>query len=292
MRKILIPFDFTEPSFNALNYGIEIADRFDLKIDLLYTVDDKIYNEFDASEKQNNLIFSTSEKLKKIDQDLQKIMGRPDCKGVITAYKVKAGDEVSNVDNYIKNNEMDLVIVGSSRSATSDVGKLVRLAVCPVISVKRFCSFNEGEMNILFASDFTDNNPTIVNKLKQFALGVEAKIHLLRINTPENFLNSSQSEQRMLKFKTRNGLSNCTINTHAHTSIEKGIIEFNSKINADMIGLVTHGESQVSQWFHPSGTETLINKVNTTPVMTFNIEIELLKEYVIKPLLKQGEKYE
>lgn len=284
MRKILIPFDFTESSFNALNYGVEIARKFDLKIDLLYNVDDEIYSKSNNLEDEKNFAFTASEKLKKIDEDIQKIMQRPDCTELITAYKVKSGDEVANIDDYIKKNEIDLVVAGSSENKVFDIEKLVRLSVCPVISVKRFCSFGDGIKNILLASDFTEKNPTITNWLKIFASELQAKIHLLRVNTPENFLNNSQSEQRMLKYKTQNGLSNCTINTYAHTIVEEGILEFNSKINADLIVLVTNGRSRISQWFNPSGTEELVKKVKITPIMTFNVEIEELKGYFIKPL--------
>jgi nucleotide-binding universal stress UspA family protein len=287
IKKILIPFDFKEPSFNALNYGIEIARKFNLKIDLLYNVDDKIFNEPDYLVNEKNFSFSASEKLKKIDEDIQKVMHRPDCYSLITTYEVKSGDKISNIDTYVKKNGIDLVVIGSSMHETFDIEKLVRLSVCPVLSVKRFCSFGEGINDIIFASDFSENNPTITNWLKLFASGLQAKIHLLRINTPENFVNSSQSEQRMLKFKTKNGLSNCTINTYDHSLVKKGIIEFNSKIKADLIVLVTHGRSQISQWFNPSGTEELIQKVKTTPIMTFNVEIEERKGYTIKPLAGQ-----
>ena len=288
IKKILIPFDFSEPSFNALNYGIKMANKFDAKIDLLCHINDKVYN------MSNNLVdkdlsFSTSEKLKKTDENIQKIIQRPDCVDLVDTYTVKSGDEIKNIIEHEKKNSIDFVIVGAFETNTSDREKLVRLSICPVIIVKHFCSFDEGIKHILFASDFDKNTPTIANFLKLFTSVLQAQIHLLRINTWENFLHSSQSEQRMLKFKARNGLNKCTLNVYDHSIVEEGIMEFTSKINIDLLALVTHGRSQISQWFSPSVTEELVHRINAIPIITFNIEIENRKEYIIKPLPQQNQ---
>jgi nucleotide-binding universal stress UspA family protein len=284
MKKILIPFDFSESALNALNYGIKIANVIDAKIDLLCHVDgDDIYNSpTNLANKKLSLL--AAEKLKKTDAIIQKLLQRPDCRGLIATHKVKSGDEVKNIIDYEKENMIDLVIVGTPETNTSDREKLVRLSICPTIVVQQFCSFDEGIKNIIFASDFDEIYPTSTNWLKLFASALQAEIHLVRINTFENFLNNSQSEQRMLKFKTRNGLKKCTLNTYDHTIVEEGIMEFASKSNADLLALVTQGRSQVSRWCNSSGTEELIHRVNSVPIIAFHAEIEKMKGYPIIPI--------
>jgi nucleotide-binding universal stress UspA family protein len=287
MKKILIPFNFSEPAVNALNYGIKIAEKFDAKIDLLCHVkDDEIYDISNNLEGQK-LSFLASEKLKNIDENIQKILQRPDCHDLIASYEVKSGDEIKNIVEYEKENMMNLVIVGTPETNTADREKLVRLSICPVIVVPRFCSCDQGIMHIIYASNFDKNYPVIGNWLKLFAFTLKAKIHLLRINTPDNFLNSSQSKQRMLQFKNRSGLKKCTINTYDHIIVEEGIMEFTSTQNTDLLALVTHRRSEVSRWFNSSGTEKLVHKVNAVPIITFNAEIEEMRGYTIIPFPDQ-----
>ena len=62
------------------------------------------------------------------------------------------------------------------------------------------------------------------------------------------------------------------INTHIYndTSVEKGILNFANEINANLIGMGTHGRKGISHFFNGSISEDLVNHANM-PVMTFKI---------------------
>ena len=62
------------------------------------------------------------------------------------------------------------------------------------------------------------------------------------------------------------------IKTHVYndTSVEKGILNFANEINANLIGMGTHGRKGISHFFNGSVSEDLVNHANM-PVMTFKI---------------------
>ena len=53
-------------------------------------------------------------------------------------------------------------------------------------------------------------------------------------------------------------------------SVEQGILNFASKINAGLIGIGTHGRKGLAHFFNGSISEDIVNHANR-PVVTFKI---------------------
>ncbi|MCP4975162.1 MAG: universal stress protein, partial [Maribacter sp.] len=60
------------------------------------------------------------------------------------------------------------------------------------------------------------------------------------------------------------------VEIHNDYSIEKGILNYGEKINADIIGIPTHGRKGLSHFFMGSIGEDIANHSNV-PVVTFKI---------------------
>ena len=60
--------------------------------------------------------------------------------------------------------------------------------------------------------------------------------------------------------------------THIYNdaNVEKGILNFAKSINADLIGMSTHGRKGLSHFFNGSISEDLVNHAKR-PVVTFKI---------------------
>ena len=95
-------------------------------------------------------------------------------------------------------------------------------------------------------------------------------MHLLMVNTPNNFVTTSEAETRMQNFIKAFDYSNYTINIYNETTIEKGIMNFSQSIKADLIGMSTHGRQGISHFFNGSISEDLVNHAKR-PVITFKI---------------------
>jgi nucleotide-binding universal stress UspA family protein len=68
------------------------------------------------------------------------------------------------------------------------------------------------------------------------------------------------------------GVDTSSITTHIYNdvNVEKGILHFAKSIDADLIGMSTHGRKGLSHFFNGSISEDLVNHAKR-PVITFKI---------------------
>ncbi len=109
------------------------------------------------------------------------------------------------------------------------------------------------------------------NEAQKFAETTGAKLHLLFVNTPREFKTTAQANETISNFVKDVENKNFTINIYNHTSIERGILQFAQDVNAQLIGMSTHGRKGLSHFFNGSVSEDLVNHANM-PVITFKIE--------------------
>jgi len=114
-----------------------------------------------------------------------------------------------------------------------------------------------------------DNEETYKQAVK-FAEAFNAKIHLLMVNTANNFMTSAEAKARINDFISGQTFKNYTITIHNDTSVEQGILNFSKEIDADLIGISTHGRQGIAHFFNGSISEDLVNHA-TRPVITFKI---------------------
>ena len=65
-------------------------------------------------------------------------------------------------------------------------------------------------------------------------------------------------------------INNCSTHIYNDINVEKGILHFAKSINADLIGMSTHGRKGLSHFFNGSISEDLVNHAKR-PVVTFKI---------------------
>ena len=73
-----------------------------------------------------------------------------------------------------------------------------------------------------------------------------------------------------MEFIEGNTFSNFTINIYNDDTVEKGILNFSKIIDADLIGISTHGRQGIAHFFNGSISEDLVNHAKR-PVITFKI---------------------
>ena len=124
--------------------------------------------------------------------------------------------------------------------------------------------------SFVFASDFKDESKTPYKRAIEFAEILKAKMHLLMVNTPNKFMSSAKANSRMKIFADDFDYTNYSIHIYNDDTIEKGIMNFSASINADLIGMSTHGRQGISHFFNGSISEDLVNHAKR-PVITFKI---------------------
>lgn len=90
------------------------------------------------------------------------------------------------------------------------------------------------------------------------------------VNTPNNFTTTSEAKSRINEFTKDDVYFPISINIYNDESVEQGILNFSKEIDADLIGISTHGRQGIAHFFNGSISEDIVNHANR-PVITFKI---------------------
>jgi len=275
MKKILVPTDFSDHAEYALKVAAQIARKNNGEIFLLHMLElpnagnDAVGR---ATEVPEILFF-----MKKAHERFNEIKSADYLEGIPVTEAVlfeKAFDGIMGTSN--KHN-IDLIVMGSHGASGfremfigSNTEKVVRSSNIPVLVIKRE-EQNFTASDFVFASDFAEEIKKPFAKVVEFANDFNAKLHLVFINTPNDFRSTHSAEKTIRNFAAGFNITNgYDAHVYNDVNVEKGILHFANSINADLIGMCTHGRKGLSHFFNGSISEDLVNH-SARPVITFKI---------------------
>jgi nucleotide-binding universal stress UspA family protein len=280
MNRILVPTDFSEQAENALKVATILAKSHDAEIYLLHMMEIPMQqiDPINALSDVPEVLFFMKLAHKKFDD----LIASDFLKGITVHETVKADITFNEIKEACKEFDIDLIIMGSHGATGikemfvgSNAEKVVRTSEVPVLVIKKeHESFKISDF--VFASDFKNDNKETYKQAVKFAESINAKIHLLLVNTASNFLTTSEANKRIHNFISGQTFDNYTTNVYNDISIEQGILNFSKEIDADLIGISTHGRQGIAHFFNGSISEDLVNHAKR-PVITFKIQGTILK---------------
>jgi len=282
MKKILIPTDFSECAEYAVEVAAQIAKKNDARLYILHVLDipeydrnDSISSEVDVAE---GIFF-----MKLAQKKFEELFNKPFLEGVNAVEVLQFEGVYGTIAKQAKEHEIDLIVMGShGASGASEVfigsntQRVVRLADCPVLTVKkRHENFNLD--SVVFASNFFGEAKENFEKLFKFIKLYDAHVHLVKVVTPDHFESTPVTEKLMEDFISEWSLTNYTKHVFNERTIHAGIHEASERIGADMIAMETHGRKGISRFFFGSQTESVVNH-SDVPVLSVRIK-EYKKEF-------------
>ncbi|MEE4001702.1 universal stress protein [Tenacibaculum sp. FZY0031] len=275
MKKILVPIDFSKPSEYASKLASTIAKKANSEVHLLHMVE--LPTGFvDMGAGTNFSIPESMLYIRKVRDRMLDYKKQFFSKNENVIHAIRFQSPFEGIQDYSKKNAPDLIVMGSKGHTNleeiligSNTEKIVRNSDIPVIVTKKNGDHFTPK-NLVFASSFKPEKTQPFERFLTFAENFDSKIHLLKINTPQKFENTQETNNRIKQFIEKYGLKNYTINVYNDSSIEKGILNFSNKINADIIALATHGRSGLAHIFNGSITKHL-SKKSIKPMLTFKI---------------------
>jgi nucleotide-binding universal stress UspA family protein len=188
---------------------------------------------------------------------------------------VKIGSAFRSITEDISNNNVGLVIMGTKGSGGlegflvgSNTERVVRMARCPVLTIKNKISLDSIK-EVVFPTSLEEDQEHLISELKKLQELLGARLHIVKINTPNHFETDRKIKEKMKKFVERHSLENFTLNIYNHSIEEDGIIYFAEDIHADMIALGTHGRTGLLHLLSGSIAEDVVNHANR-PVWTYS----------------------
>nr|WP_321221647.1 universal stress protein [uncultured Psychroserpens sp.] len=274
MKKILVPTDFSKEAENALKVAAQIAKNHNSEIYLLHMLEipmqdiDTISTQADVPE----VMFF----MKMAHQKFEEIMDSDYLKGITVHEIVKPDGSFNGISDICKEHGISMITMGSHGASGikemfvgSNAEKAVRNSDVPVLVIKNNHD-NFSIDDIVFASDFKNDNKETYRQATEFATAFGAQIHLLMVNTASNFTTTQKANDRINDFIKDYSFKNFSINIYNDESVEKGVLNFSKHIDADLIGISTHGRQGIAHFFNGSISEDLVNHANR-PVITFKI---------------------
>lgn len=187
MKKIVIPFEFSEVSLNALKYALKMFK--DDTIDLVHVS----MGLFDKDHSLALTPMKTNERV--LTEELgSMVVNELELKQFPANVEIKIldGDIVQSIHKYVLSHNIDLVVMGSKDKydvldrwvGTVSLG-LVKLLTVPIYLIPRYSVYN-GYEKALVASDFHLKRTTIINAIKDWNKNYKAYIKFMHIQQDDD----------------------------------------------------------------------------------------------------------
>tara|TARA_R110000787_G_scaffold43892_2_gene107453 strand:+ start:18828 stop:19652 length:825 start_codon:yes stop_codon:yes gene_type:complete len=274
MKRILVPTDFSEQAENALKVAAQMAKKNGSEIYILNSLELPTHLSTSGSSgaMPESLFF-----IKLAEKHFDELLKKPYLDGLLIHEAIIGHGEIYNdVSEVVKEKDIDLIIMGShgingfmEMFIGSNTEKVVRTSKIPVLVIKNeHLDFKTD--NFVYATDFSEECQAPFKEAQKFAEATNSHLNLLYVNTPSGFKTTQEINKIIKDFVKDQNEESISIHIYNDTSIEKGILNFASETNANLIGMGTHGRKGISHFFNGSVSEDLVNHANM-PVMTFKI---------------------
>ncbi|RDB07764.1 universal stress protein [Runella aurantiaca] len=260
MKTILVPTDLSDVSEYALDVAVEVAKKHNSTIVLLkrlifptveYTMIDNDF--YDGKEDYYRFLTQESK------DRLKDMIDRPAYAGV--SFKLKVVRENETLAEAVLHQEADLVVMGSTGASGwkewtkgSNAEHVVRKATCPVLVVKSPVSeFN----NVVFAVDF--ENEQFVKTSTKLLDKSNINPHFVYVDNGTKIFDEVALREKVGKWALELGYSSYQFEIVEANTIEKGILNYARKVEADIIVMYTHGRTGIQHFIYGSVAEDVVN---------------------------------
>lgn len=274
MKKILIPCDFSETAQEAFKFAIQLAEEHKNEIHVLYVIDmtflggsPSLSHAYTFNVQfMHDLEYDAKEKFQKMWEKYAPIT-------LAAKYRHKIGTLANEVRNYVDENNIDMVVMGTTGTGRSkwgsNVEKIVRTSPVPVLAIRRAPA--RPVQNIVVPVGMIEPDEAFVDQLKELQRMLSGNLHLLYVNTPTFFTKDSTMHKRMQKFIERYDLMGCTTHFRSDMTVQEGIARFVKEKSYDMIAMGTHGWKGLAHFLFGSVAEDVVNGLEV-PVWTCALE--------------------
>ncbi|HEY0900189.1 MAG TPA: universal stress protein [Sphingobacteriaceae bacterium] len=272
MLKVLIPTDFSEVSFLALQMAELLSKKIPVQVHMVHVIEANTssadYAETDVEQKglqakeEKALIHFNS--LKAAGQSFES--------------HIKVGLLTDQINASAQELGADLIIMGTHGSAGfmerisgSEAQHVARYQKVPVITIRPGTATMELK-NILLVADFERFGKGFrVDTIKAIAEAFDSTIHLLQIVQEDEEKYADQIEAKMRSFAAEHQLTKYEAHLYRDRKVAEGVRNFNREAEMDLVCIPTHGRKGINHFLFGSIAERLVNHC-IKPLLTFQLK--------------------
>lgn len=287
MKRILVPTDFSECAGHALEVAATIARKEGARLYIMHIIQIPSYESNTSIESYQDIAEGLF-LMKLVKQKFSELLAQPYLKDVNVLELIQFDSVYESISRQAKEHEIDLIVMGSHGASGarefiigSNTEKIIRTSEVPVLTIKsQYHDFSPK--NIVFASNFYGESSWNFDAIRKFSRLFGSTIHLLKVNTPNNFETTPFSERLIEDFVKETGLVHYESAIFNDEKVEDGIHHYCERVGADLIAMETHGRTGLAHFIAGSITEGVANH-SKLPVLSVKIRKSKPADNVIFP---------
>jgi len=278
MKKLLCPIDFSEVSLNALEFAVAIGEKENSAMMLLniFTRSDfnKILKSENLNEEYEELLEIAESKLAAISTEIlkeSKKNGLQSCE-----YVLKSGKIVDVLGGLAEKEKYDLIVMGTTGHSAYEkkylggkAEKIIEHTHCSVLCIPENSNFH-GISNIVYATDYQEEDKLAIQQLISFADVIDAKLEVLHVSHHDDVIDKAIFEEfkaELVRFvKNKDVLFNRVV----FKQVAQGLNDYMKDEKADLLVLLNKKRNFLKSLFHKSLTQHL-NKFTDYPLMILKL---------------------
>lgn len=264
MNNIIVGFDFSSGSANAVDLTIDIANRWQSDIRLVY-----------VKEKEEDEAPIRAE-IERRNEGVAHLL-----KGIKLEYVIREGKVAEQLSLQATEDQALMVVVGTNGMSgfeTNWIGKNTYRTITdcpvPVLSVREDFNFKKDLERIVVPLDSTTETRQKVPFAARMAKTFGAEIHLLGLYTSDSkdirVLVDGYVEQ-VEHFLDKFDVRHVTEFINAHKNLTVSTLEYADKVNADLIVIMTEQEKALTSWLLGNYAQQMLH-LSKHPILSIRPE--------------------
>lgn len=277
MKKILVPTDFSNVSKNAFIHAIEIANKLKAEIILLHTFElpvvDNQYFPVNYNVLFESLELSNFDMFKDEVPKLRALAEERGLQHIKISHRLMDGDLVYNIKKCIKDDSIDMVVMGTSGASGwteffigTNAGEVLTSVNVPVLSIPSEAEFHKIE-TIGFTTRYRDKDRKALKKVLKIAHKCNAKVKCLYVKTS----NSDVSMDVISEWEKYFEKEPVDFSIIPVDDVKATITDFISHKNIDILAMLTYKRSFFGELFHPNLAQSFANH-SSVPILALHEE--------------------
>ncbi len=276
MKTLLVPTDFSEKSQAALEFGLQLAEKYDYDVIIHHTVD--FINTYDNMYMDTpNVNSFTQDVVEDCEIKLEDLLKKYGQNGIKVSKSLTVGNMISDLKKVVKVREVDLIIIGTKGASGlkeffvgSNTEKVVRLVNCPVISIPKISNFKDVR-KILVPVDLRELRPGFLKQISRLQQIFSASIEFIWVQTPHTIENGDLITEEFNNMLSEYEIASSSFSIVRNVFPDEGILSYTKESRVDMIAMATHARRGLAHLFSGSLTEDVLNHLNV-PMWSFKLE--------------------
>ncbi len=277
MNTILVPVDFSKASQNAFQYALRIANLFHARLMVFHAYNVSIPEPYLIPASQNMIIEEEEKRIQELFDEMERAVPAEIVKNIELDFKLSLGPVTDEILYLCESLEPGLVVVGMKSS--HDLAQAILGSTCthliqrlefPLLIVPENAKYR-GIRNIVFASNFEENEASTIDELMEFAFLYDALIHCLHIHT-EYSVEDLESKEAAMKSRFKDDIIMHRLELEEYEDVDtlSGVNHYLESNKADMLAMLTHKRGFWGRLIHGSQSRKMALKTHI-PLLIFRM---------------------